>query len=101
MNSKAAGIAACLLALATAATPFGAETALAAQKTKGQQAPSSVKNPGRVAVGTELTESECTRLGGTVTSDGNPQLPGCSTGLRCKTVGSNGDIHSICIDEAK
>lgn len=100
MNSKAAGIAACLLALATAATPFGAETALAAQKTKGQQALLRQES-GRVAVGTELTESECTRLGGTVTSDGNPQLPGCSTGLRCKTVGSNGDIHSICIDEAK
>lgn len=49
---------------------------------------------------TDLTEAECTRVGGTVTSDGAPALPACSTGKRCKTTSSNGDIHSVCIDEA-
>ncbi len=78
-----------------------AAPAFAAQKNSGKDTPPKVKDPGRINVSTELTEGECTRLGGTVTSDGKPNIPGCSTGLRCKTVGSNGDIHSICIDEVE
>lgn len=101
MKRETAGTARILLAVTAAVALTISGAAFAAQKDKGQSTPKSVKDPRRVAVGTELTESECTRLGGTVTSDGSPNIPGCSTGLRCKTVGSNGDIHSICIDEAK
>lgn len=46
----------------------------------------------------ELTEQECTRLGGVVTS-GVPNDSTCKTNTRCKTTLANGDIRSICIDE--
>ena len=46
----------------------------------------------------ELTEQECTRLGGVVTT-GVPNDSTCSTNTRCKTTLANGDIRSICVDE--
>ncbi|CAN7550066.1 hypothetical protein LJR255_003910 [Pararhizobium sp. LjRoot255] len=45
----------------------------------------------------ELTAQECERVGGVVTGNGDPN---CKSNQRCKTTLSNGDIRSVCIDEA-
>ncbi|WP_173519159.1 hypothetical protein [Ensifer sesbaniae] len=45
----------------------------------------------------ELTAQECERVGGVVTANGDPN---CKSNQRCKTTLSNGDIRSVCIDEA-
>lgn len=76
---------------------FAVAPAFAKQKVKSAGGGATIRQTDTLA---ELTESECTKLGGTVTTDGAPALPSCSTGKRCKTTTSSGDIHSVCIDEA-
>jgi hypothetical protein len=44
----------------------------------------------------ELTAQECTRLGGEITANGDPN---CKSNQRCKMTLSNGDLRSVCIDE--
>ena len=52
--------------------------------------------PGTMTGAAELTAEECTRLGGEVTANGDPN---CKTNTRCKMTLANGDLRSICIDE--
>jgi hypothetical protein len=44
----------------------------------------------------ELTADECTRLGGEITNNSDPN---CKSNQRCKTTLGNGDIRSVCVDE--
>jgi hypothetical protein len=102
----------CSLALAfmfwfvtTPSTATDIKTGTAPSTSVGKMATSKTGKSGGVAtapttVGTvaELTEQECTRLGGTVTS-GIPNDSTCKTNTRCKMTLGNGDIRSVCVDE--
>ncbi|EFG9153095.1 hypothetical protein BL864_005550 [Escherichia coli] len=61
------------------------------------KAPSGLRGPKTIKP-VQLTAQECERLGGAVTGNGDPN---CKTNTRCKMTLPNGDLRSVCIDEAK
>jgi len=81
---------------AFAAGKTTAQTTDPSATTKPRKGPKGVILPGTMPGTAELTAEECTRLGGEVTANGDPN---CKTNTRCKMTLANGDLRSICIDE--
>ena len=65
------------------------------QMPKGK--PPAAAMPGQ-PLSSNLTAAECKKLGGTTSTD---DTGACKLRMRCTIIHGNGDVNSLCIDEAE